>query len=163
MLLASKLAISGKKKVFLSWTLFFRTVHHIRHHKSFWPCKAFRSSTINIHNYIWKCLFVWPDKVSLIHLWGKMSVVGCACNKCVQQVSLLELDTDHVTQGGRVCRRLSLTNKGRPCKVHVVTKTSIWPRQFYLVFWNDLLFFKSQGAARLCLKVQTAANLASIY
>ena len=84
---------------------------------------------INIHNYIWKYLFVWPDQVSLIHLWGKMSVVSCACNKCVQQVSLLELDTDHVTQGGRVCRRLSLTNKGRPCKVHVVTKTSIWPSQ----------------------------------
>ena len=107
---------------------------------------------INIHNYIWKYLFVWPDQASLIHLWGKMSVVGCACNKCVQQVSLLELDTDHVTQGGRVCRRLSLTNKGRPCKVHVVTKTSIWPRQLYLVFWNDAVFFKVTRNSEIVLK-----------
>ena len=75
-----------------------------------------------------------------------------ACNKCVQQVSLLELDTDHVTQGGRVCRRLSLTNKGRPCKVHVVTKTSIWPRQFYLVFWNDLVFFQVTRSSEIVLK-----------
>ena len=150
MLLASKLAISGKKEsLFILDTLFqnrpsYQTSQEFLTIEDFW--------IIKFHNYIWKCLFVWPDKVSLIHLWGKMSVVGCACNKCVQQVSLLELDTDHVTQGGRVCRRLSLTNKGRPCKVHVVTKTSIWPRQFYLVFWNDLLFFQVTRSSEIVLK-----------